>query len=107
MKFTINTLYTKNVILYTLQAYAKSGKLTKEKERLLSLVEELIYNSYEPRYKQTEFDSTPQYRVYVMNEIIDLYESTLKKADKYKWLPFLEHELYICYQNLIANNLNL
>nr|DAT98297.1 MAG TPA: hypothetical protein [Caudoviricetes sp.] len=42
-----------------------------------------------------------------MNEITDLYESTLKKADKYKWLPFLEHELYICYQNLITNNLNL
>ena len=107
MSFTISISYTKCVILYTLQAYAKSGKLTKEKERLLSLVEESRYNSYEPRYKQTEFDSTPQYRVYVMNEIIDLYESTLKKADKYKWLPFLEHELYICYQNLIANNLNL
>lgn len=54
-----------------------------------------------------EFGSTPQYRVYVMNEITNLYESTLMKADKYKWLPFLEHELYICYQNLITNNLNL
>ena len=107
MKFTITTSYTKYVILDTLQTYAKSGKLTKEKERLLDLVEELRYNLYEPRYKQTEFDSTPQYRVYVMNCITDLYESTLKKADKYKWLPFLEHELYICYQNLITNNLNL
>lgn len=107
MKFTITTSYTKYVILDTLQAYAKSGKLTKEKERLLDLVEELRYSTYEPRYKKTEFDNTAQYRVYVMNEIIDLYKSTLKKADKYKWLPFLEHELYICYQNLIANNLNL
>ena len=107
MKFTISISYTKYVILDTLQAYAKSGKLTKEKSRLLDLVRELRYSSFEPRYKQTEFDNTPQYRVYVMNEIIDLYESTLKKADKYKWLPFLEHELYICYQNLIANNLNL
>lgn len=107
MKFTISISYTKYVILDTLQAYAKSGKLTKEKERLLYLVEELRYNSYEPRYKQTEFDNTAQYRVYVMNNIIDLYESTLNKADKYKWLSYLEHELYICYQNLIANNLNL
>lgn len=107
MKFTITTSYTKCVIIDTLYAYAKSGKLTKEKERLLDLVEELKYNSYEPRYKQAEFDSTPQYRVYVMNNIIDLYESTLKKADKHKWLSHLEHELYICYQNLIMNNLNL
>lgn len=107
MKFTISNSYTKYVILDTLQAYAKSGKLTKEKERLLDLVEELRYNSYEPRYKKTEFDNTAQYRVYVMNELIDLYESTLKKVDKYKWLPFLEHQLYICYQNLIANDLKL
>ena len=107
MKFTISISYTKYVILDTLQAYAKSGKLTKEKSRLLDLIEESRCNSFEPRYKQTEFDNTAQYRVYVMNCIIDLYESTLNMADKHKWISFLEHELYICYQNLIANNLNL
>lgn len=107
MSFTISTPYTKHVILDTLQAYAHSGKLTKEKEILLNLWEELRYSSYEPRYKKTEFDNTAQYRVYVMNELIDLYESTLKKADKLKWLDSMEHQLYICYQNLIANNLKL
>lgn len=107
MNFTISTSYTKCVILDTLLAYARSGKITKEKERLLDLVEELRYSTYEPRYKKTEFDNTAQYRVYVMNELIDLYESTLKKADKMKWLNCMEHQLYICYQNLIANNLKL
>lgn len=107
MNFTISTSYTKCVILDTLKEYAKSDRYTKEKERLLDLWEELKYSNYEPRYKQVDFISTSQYRVYVMNELIYLYESTLKKADKMKWLQAMEHQLYICYQNLIANDLNL
>lgn len=99
--FCVDSEYTKSAVLNVLSAYAKSGKLTKDKERLLDFIEESIYNGLTLRHNQTEFIHPYDYRVYIMNEIIHNYESVLKKADKRKWLSFLEHELYEVYQRVI------
>lgn len=99
--FFVELEYTKNAILNVLKRYAKNGKLTKDKEKLLNFVEEKTYHGLDLRYNKTEFFHPMDYRVYVWNEISYIYENLLKKADKNRWLLFLEHELYEVYQRVI------
>lgn len=105
--FTIKNEYTKKAILNVLSNYATSGKLTKDKGKLLNFLRDANCYGYNPSRVKEEHESTLSDRAYVISEIVFINERILNKIDKYKWLPFLEHELYICYQNLITNNLNL
>ena len=105
--FTIKNEYTKKAILSVVSNYATSGKPTKDKGKLLNFLRDAEYYGYAPSRVKEEHENTMNYRAYVISEIVFINERILGKTDKYKWLPFLKHELYICYQNLIANNLNL
>ena len=99
--FTVKADYTKIIVLNVLEKYAKKGKLTNDKEKLLSFIRYAKYDNFELRYNKTDFTHPYNYRVYVWNEITYQYERLLNKADKFKWLPFLEHELYDIYQMVI------
>lgn len=100
--FTVKTEYTKNIVLNTLEDYARHGRLTKDKTKLLNFIEESKYNGFNLRLDITEHHNTMNYRVYVWNEISLLFESVLKKPCKAQWLPFLEHNLYMCYQWILS-----
>lgn len=99
--FTVDKKYTENAVLKVLNAYARKGKLTKDKEKLLDFIEESTYHGLELRFNQTDFSHPFSYRLMVMNEISYHYEKVLKKADKYKWIEFLKGELYEVYQRVI------
>ena len=41
------------------------------------------------------------YRAYVISEIVLINEKILNKVDKWKWVGFLEHELYTIYKDTL------
>lgn len=99
--FTIKNEYTKKVILNVLSNYATSGKLTKDKGRLLNFLRDAECYGCSPSRVKEEHESTLSYRAHVISEIVFINERILNKVDKWKWIKFLEHELYTVYKNTL------
>lgn len=99
--FTVKTEYTSKAILNTISNYATSGKPTKDKGKLLNFLRDAEYYGYKPSRIKEEHESTLNYRAYVISEIVYINESILDKIDKWKWLKYLEHELYTVYKNTL------
>lgn len=99
--FTIKNEHTAKAILNVLSNYATSGKLTKDKGKLLNFLRDADYYGYNPSRVKEEYESTLSYRDDVISEIVFINERILNKVDKRRWLPFLEHELYTVYKNTL------
>lgn len=99
--FTIKNEYTKKAILNVISNYATSGKLTKDKGKLLNFLRDADYYGYNPSRIKEEHENTISYRAYVISEIVFINEKILNKVDKWKWVKFLEHELYTVYKDTL------
>ena len=99
--FTVKNEYTKKAILNVLSNYAISGKLTKDKGKLLNFLRDANCYGYNPSRIKEEHENTLSYRAYVISEIMFINERILDKVDKWKWIKFLEHELYTVYKNTL------
>lgn len=98
---TIKKEYTKKAILNVISNYATSGKPTKDKGKLLNFLRDAECYGYNPSRVKEEHENTMNYRAYVISEIVFINERILDKGDKWRWLPFLEHELYTVYKNTL------